>query len=124
MGKVVNIERCFEKFSDTFSPKIVGELNGQLVMVVRCEGDKVPWHIHENEDEMFFVMDGKMDILEGEKKTTLNAGEFYIVPSGTRHRVVPHGHVKLMLFEPADIAHTGKTQSEITKKEFDRLEFD
>ena len=50
MSKVVNIERCFEKFNDTFSPKIVGELNGQNVKVVRLEGDKVPWHTHENED--------------------------------------------------------------------------
>ena len=57
MKKVVNIEKCFEKFNDTYSPKIVGDLNGQYVMVVRLEGDKVPWHTHEKEDEMFFVVD-------------------------------------------------------------------
>ena len=54
MSKVVNIEKCFEKFNDTFSPKIIGELNGQHVKVARLEGDKVPWHTHDNEDEMFF----------------------------------------------------------------------
>ena len=64
MAEKVNIEECFEKFHDTFSPKIVGELNGQHVMLVRCEGDKVPWHTHDNEDEMFFVLDGTLDILE------------------------------------------------------------
>ena len=71
MSKAVNIEKCFEKFNDTFSPKIVGELNGQFVMVVRLEGDKVPWHIHENEDEMFFVVDGTLDIYEKDKSITL-----------------------------------------------------
>lgn len=64
MAKVVNIEKCFEKFNDTYSPKIVGDLNGQHVMVVRLEGDKVPWHTHEKEDEMFFVVDGILDIYD------------------------------------------------------------
>ena len=122
MAKAVNIDECFEKFADTFSPKIVGELNGQLVMVVRLEGDKVPWHTHENEDEMFLVVDGVLDVHEKDERITLHAGEFYIVRSGVEHRVVPRGHVKLMLFEPDGIAHTGKIQAEITKKSFERLE--
>jgi len=122
MAKVVNIEKCFEKFNDTYSPKIVGELNGQHVMVVRLEGDKVPWHIHEKEDEMFFVVDGILDIHEKDKNLTLQTGEFYIVQRGVEHRVVPRGHVKLILFEPEGIAHTGKVKAEITKKSFDRLE--
>ena len=122
MAKVVNIEKCFEMFNDTFSPKIVGELNGQFVMVVRLEGDKVPWHIHDNEDEMFFVVDGTLDIYEKDKNITLQSGEFYIVQRGVEHRVVPRGHVKIILFEPAGIAHTGKVKAEITKESFDRLE--
>ena len=123
MSQKVNIEKCFEKFEDTYSPKIVGELNGQQVMLVRCEGDKVPWHIHEHEDEMFFVLKGILDIHEKDKDLiTLRSGEFYIVRSGIEHRVVPHGHVKLLLFEPQNIAHTGKVKSEITKKKFDKLE--
>ena len=122
MGKVVNIEKCFLKFNDTFSPKIVGDLNGQYVMVVRLEGDKVPWHIHEKEDEMFLVIDGILDIYEKKKNITLQSGEFYIVQRGIEHRVVPQGHVKLILFEPKGIAHTGKVKSEITKEQFDRLE--
>jgi quercetin dioxygenase-like cupin family protein len=52
MQKVVNIERCFEKFNDTYSPKIVGNVNTQSVMVVRLEGDKVPWHTHDKEDDI------------------------------------------------------------------------
>ena len=121
MEKVVNINRCFEKFSDTYSPKIIGELNGQLVMLVRCEGDKVPWHAHENEDEMFFVLDGVLEIFEKEKNVTVKAGEFYIVKRGIEHRVLPRTHVKLLLLEPAGISHTGSVKSDITKSRFDRL---
>ena len=108
-------------FDDTFSPKIVGELNDQLVMLVRCEGDKVPWHTHDNEDELFFVVDGVLDIYEKDGKVTLHPGEMYIVKQGVEHRVVPQNHVKLILFEPAGIEHTGKVRSEITKKQFDHL---
>jgi mannose-6-phosphate isomerase-like protein (cupin superfamily) len=121
MSDVVNLEKCFESFSDTFSPKIVGELNGQYVMVVRLEGDKVPWHSHDHEDEMFFVLDGTLEIHERGKITTLQSGEFCVVEKGVEHRVIPQGHVKLMLFEPAGISHTGTVKAEITKENFDRL---
>jgi len=122
MAKAINIEKYFEKFSNTFSPKIVGELNGQNVLLVRCEGDKVPWHTHENEDEMFLVIEGELDVLENDRIITLNAGEFCIVTHGIKHRVVPRGHVKLLLFEPAGISHTGKVRTDITKEHFDRLD--
>ena len=121
MGKV-NIERCFDQFEDTFSPKIVGELNGQYVLLVKLEGDKVPWHTHDQQDEMFFVLEGTMDVLEGKGTITLNAGEFYIVKRGREHRVVPRGRVKLLLFEPSNISHTGSVKAEITKSRFDRLD--
>ena len=122
MNKVVNIEKCFERFNDTFSPKIVGELNGQYVMVVKLEGDKVPWHTHENEDEMFYVLEGVLDIYEKDKQVTVNAGEFYIVNRGIEHRVVPQNKVKLLLFEPVGIQHTGSVKSEITKSKFETLD--
>jgi mannose-6-phosphate isomerase-like protein (cupin superfamily) len=122
MSKAVNIEQCFERFSDTFSPKIVGELNGQHVKLARLEGDKVPWHTHDDEDELFLVVEGVLDILERDETLTLRAGEFYIVPRGREHRVIPHGHVKLLLFEPAGIAHTGDVRAEITREQYDHLD--
>ena len=122
VSKVVNIQKCFEAFEDTFSPKIIGELNNQLVMAVRCEGDSVPWHTHEDEDEMFLVVEGVLEILERNRQVTVRPGEFYIVRKGVEHRVVPQGHVRLLLFEPAGIEHTGKVDSEITKTRFDHLE--
>jgi mannose-6-phosphate isomerase-like protein (cupin superfamily) len=122
MSKVVNVAKCFEMFDDTFSPKIVGELNGQYVLLVKCEGDKVPWHTHENEDELFFVLEGILDVYEKGKSTTLQAGEFYVVNRGIEHRVVPRAKVKLLLFEPSGIAHTGSVKSEITKSQFEKLD--
>ena len=122
MGKVVNIEKYFAKFTDTYSPKIVGELNGQHVKLARLEGDRVPWHAHDNEDEMFWVVEGTLDILMRDETVKVHAGEFYIVPKGMEHRVLPQGHVKLVLFEPAGIEHTGKVRSEITKDHYDRLD--
>jgi mannose-6-phosphate isomerase-like protein (cupin superfamily) len=120
--RVVNIEQCFGKFSDTFSPKIVGEVNGQHVKVVHLEGDKVPWHTHEQEDELFWVVEGVLEVFQREGSVVLNAGEFCIVPRGSEHRVVPKGHVKLVLLEPAGIAHTGNVRAEITKDRYDWLE--
>jgi mannose-6-phosphate isomerase-like protein (cupin superfamily) len=122
MIKAVNLEKCFGLFHDTFSPKIVAELNGQHVKLVRAEGDKVPWHAHEAEDEMFLVLDGALEVLERSGSVRLQAGEFCVVPKGIEHRVVPVGKVKLLLFEPAGIAHTGRVRSEITKDHFDRLD--
>jgi len=122
MPTVVNIERCFTKFTDTYSPKIVGELNGQHVKVVRLEDDKVPWHTHDDEDELFYVLEGALDILERDSTVTLHPGEFSIVPRGREHRVLPHGHVKLLLFEPAGIAHTGNVRAEITRDSYEWLD--
>ncbi len=121
MLKVISIERCFERFSDTFSPKIVAELNGQHVKVVRLEGDKVPWHTHDEEDELFWVLEGVLDVLERDHTVTLHAGELCVVRRGSEHRVVPHGQVKLVLFEPAGIAHTGAVRAEITLDEYQWL---
>ena len=122
MGRPVNIKKCFEKFSETYTPKIVGELNGQHVKLARLEGDKVPWHMHDNEDEMFYVVEGVLDIEERDGRVTLRPGEFYIVRKGREHRAVPRGHVKVILFEPVGIRHTGNVRAEITKELYDRLE--
>ncbi|MFC1572551.1 cupin domain-containing protein [Candidatus Eisenbacteria bacterium] len=122
MLEVVNIEHCFTRFDDTYSPKIVGELNGQHVKLVRVEGDKCPWHTHDDEDELFLVLDGRLDVQDRDQSVTLKTGEFCIVPKGKEHRVVPHGHVRLLLFEPAGIAHTGNVRAEITLDEYEHLD--
>ena len=121
MDNVINILECFEKFEDTYSPKIVAELNGQYVLAVKAEGDKIPWHKHENEDELFYVVEGALDIYEKDNHVNVKSGEFYIVRKGIEHRIVPQGKVKLLLFQPAETTHTGDVKTEITKDKFDRL---
>jgi len=122
MLEIVNITDGFARFDDLFSPKIVGELNGQHVKLVRVEGDKVPWHTHDVEDELFWVLEGELEVLTHDTSVTLRPGEFTIVPRRVEHRVVPRGHVKLVLFEPDGIAHTGKVKAEITLDSYERLD--
>jgi mannose-6-phosphate isomerase-like protein (cupin superfamily) len=122
MLEIVNIADGFARFDDLFSPKIVGELNGQHVKLVRVEGDKVPWHTHDAEDELFWVLEGELEVLTHDTSVTLRPGEFTVVPRGVEHRVVPRGHVKLVLFEPDGIAHTGKVKAEITLDSYERLD--
>jgi mannose-6-phosphate isomerase-like protein (cupin superfamily) len=122
MLRVIDLERSFQKFSETFTPKIVGELNGQHVKLVHVEGDKVPWHTHDDEDELFFVIDGELEVQSREGSVTVQANQFCIVPRGLEHKVLPKRHTRLMLFEPAGIEHTGKVQAEITRDHFDWLE--
>ena len=119
----VSIEAAFSRFKDTFSPKIVADLNGQQVKLVRAEGDKVPWHTHEKEDEMFLVLEGVLEVVWEGGQAELHPWEFIVVPKGVSHRVVPKGHVKLLLFEPATTQHTGNVRSEITLDKLDRLTF-
>jgi mannose-6-phosphate isomerase-like protein (cupin superfamily) len=119
----VNIEAAFSRFAETFAPKIVADLNGQQIKLVRAEGDKVPWHTHEKEDEMFLVLEGVLKVLWTEGQAELAPLEFIVIPRGVSHRVAPKGHVKLLLFEPATTEHTGSVRSEITKDKLDRLTF-
>jgi mannose-6-phosphate isomerase-like protein (cupin superfamily) len=121
MNTVINLEAYFGKFADTWSPKIVGELNGQHVKLVKLEGDKCPWHSHAQEDELFLVVDGELQIQQRDGVVTLGPGEFYIVPRAVEHRVVPRPRARILLFEPAAIAHTGDVHAEITKTQCDRL---
>jgi len=124
MTRVVNLERCFEAFQETFTPKIVGELNGQHVKLVHLEGDKVPLHVHEQEDELFLVLAGELVVIDEGQEVVLGPGEFCIVERGREHRIVPRGKVRLLLFEPAGIAHTGAVRAEITRDACDWLEVD
>ena len=117
----VNLDAKLAAIQDYWNPRVVGELNGQQVRLAKLRGDFI-WHHHENEDELFLVLDGVLDVEERDGKVTLHPGELYVVPRGKEHRVVPHGHVKLLLFEPDGIEHTGKARAEITLDRYERLE--
>ena len=114
----INIQEKFELFDELWTPKIVGELNGQYVKLVKVKGEFV-WHDHKNEDEMFLVIKGNLVIKFRDKNIELNEGEFYIVPKGVEHKPVAEEEVHLLLFEPKQIAHTGEVKNELTKEKAD-----
>lgn len=111
----VNLAEKLALFSEHWSPKVVGELNGQHVKLVKFKGEFV-WHKHDNEDEMFFVVKGSFRMEYRDKIITLNENEFLIVPKGVEHRPVADEEVCIMLFEPATTLNTGDAESELTKE--------
>ena len=113
MQKVI-IEDKFNLFSEYWNPKIVGELNGQHVKLAKLKGEFV-CHKHDEEDEMFLVIDGVLKMEFRDKTIILNKNEFLIVPKGTEHRPVADSEVLVMLFEPATTLNTGNTENEMTK---------
>lgn len=119
MNKVTLSEK-FSLFSEYWSPKIVGELNGQHVKLVKLNGEFV-WHKHDNEDEMFFVIDGTLKIEFRDKTITLHKDEFLIIPKGTEHKPVAEEEVLVMLFEPATTLNTGDAENQLTKQQLDRI---
>ena len=105
-------------FHEHFSPKIVGELNGQHVKLVKFQGDFM-WHHHDQEDELFLVLHGsfRMDYRDetgAERSIDLKEGEFLIVPHGVEHRPRAAREVHILLFEPAGTLNTGNVRSEQT----------
>jgi mannose-6-phosphate isomerase-like protein (cupin superfamily) len=114
----VNLIEKFTLFDEHWTPKIVGELNGQYVKLAKLKGEFV-WHHHEAEDEMFFVVNGSLRMRLPEEEVVVGAGEFLIVPRGVEHCPVADEEVHVLLFEPKSTAHTGNVQSEMTVEEMD-----
>lgn len=114
----VNLLEKFNLFTDHWSPKVVGELNGQQVKLVKFKGP-FTWHHHDNEDELFYVVKGDFTMEYRDKNIEINEGEFVIVPRGVEHRPNATEEVWVMLFEPATTLNTGNTENEFTKKELD-----
>ena len=116
----VRLASKFASFSEHWSPKIVGELNGQHVKVVKFVGEFV-WHHHDHEDEMFLVHRGRFRMELRDRAIELGAGDFLIVPRGVEHRPVADEEVEVVLFEPAGTLNTGNVQSERTVAEPARI---
>jgi mannose-6-phosphate isomerase-like protein (cupin superfamily) len=112
----VNIKEKFALFDERWSPKIVGELNGQHVKLVKLHGEFV-WHHHEQEDELFLVLGGRLRMDFRDRRVWVEQGEFIIVPRGVEHRPVAEEEVHEMLFEPATTLNTGNVRNELTATE-------
>jgi len=104
--KKVNLNSKLKTFSEYWTTKIVGELNNQFVKIAKFKGEFV-MHKHEQEDEFFYVIDGKLFIELVDKTLELNTGEFVVTPKGVKHKPYAPEEVSVMLFEPATTLNTG-----------------
>lgn len=102
----VNLSEKLSQISEHWRPKVVGELNGQEIKLVKFQGE-FPWHQHEDEDEMFLGISGSFNLEFRDRTVTINPGEFVIVPRGVEHRPTAEQEVEVMLFEPANLLNTG-----------------
>lgn len=118
--KVVNLQEKFNSFSEYWNPKIVGQLNGQLVKVAKFK-DEFILHKQDKEDELFFVIEGKLLMETDDKTFEINAGEFIIIPKGINHKPMAVGEVKVLLFEPKSTLNTGNVEGEFTVKNLDNI---
>ena len=116
----VNLKEKLSRFNEHWQPKIVGELNGQLVKLVKFTGEFV-WHHHEAEDELFLVVAGRFRMEFRDRDVWLEAGEFIVVPRGVEHRPVAEEEAHVLLFEPASTVNTGNAGGARTVAELERI---
>jgi mannose-6-phosphate isomerase-like protein (cupin superfamily) len=120
MPEKVNLREKLSRFSDYWNPRVVGELNGQQVKLVKFKGEFV-WHHHDHEDELFLVVAGRFRMEFRDRHVWLEEGEFLVVPRGVEHRPVAEEEVAVMLFEPASTLNTGNVRDERTVAELERI---
>ena len=119
---VINVQEKFGRFNDHWKPKIIAELNGQMIYLAKIEGEFV-WHSHADEDECFIVQKGKLIMEFRDRTVELGEGELIVVPKGVEHKPrTPEGEETwLMLFEPASTKHTGDIVTERTVTEYEKI---
>jgi mannose-6-phosphate isomerase-like protein (cupin superfamily) len=116
----VNLSEKLTQIQEYWDPHIVGELNGQHVKLAKLKGDFI-WHSHQNEDELFLVLEGVLRLELRDGMVTLKPGEFYIVPRGVEHRPIAEEEVHLLMFEPASTLNTGNVRNERTVNKPQRI---
>lgn len=116
----VNLSEKLSRVKEYWSPKIVGEVNDSYVKLVKFKNEFV-WHHHENEDEMFLVLQGRMRMKFRDRDVIVSPGEFIIVPKGVEHKPVAEEEVHVMLFEPKTTLNTGNVRNERTLATLERL---
>ena len=116
----VNLSQKFDQIKEYWSPRIVGELNGQVVKIARIEGEFV-WHKHDEQDEFFLVVKGKIVIRLRDRDVDLKEGEFFVVPRGEEHKPFAEEEAHILMFEPAGTLNTGDVRDERTIEEVERI---
>ena len=112
----VNVQKKLACFTEYWSPKVIAELNGQQVKVAKLLGE-FEWHFHEQEDELFWVIEGCLEIHLRDKVIELQPGELFVVPRGVEHKPVAREECQIVLFEPARTLNTGNIVNDHTVPE-------
>lgn len=111
-----NVHKKFKEITEYFFPKVIAEVNDVYVKLAKIKGDKIPWHSHVGEDELFYVLDGELLLeVKGEEDRVMTAGDVYVVKKGTEHRVSADDECRIMLIENKTTAHTGEVETDITR---------
>jgi mannose-6-phosphate isomerase-like protein (cupin superfamily) len=116
----INIAEKFSRINEMWSPKILGEVNDSYIKAVKFIGEFV-WHHHENEDEMFMVISGKLRMKFRDREEMVGPGEFIVVPRGVEHLPVSEQETQVLLFEPKSTLNTGNVRNERTLAELEKL---
>ena len=116
----INIQEKFDLFSDQWSPKKIGELNGQQILLAKIQGEFV-FHKHDDEDELFMVMKGQLAMELRDRTVVVNPGEFFTVPRGVEHKPTAMEETHLLLFEPLSTKHTGDVVADITVDTYEEI---
>jgi len=111
--KKINFKSKFQKFEDHWSPKVIAEMNDYQFKLVKIEKDFI-WHQHDDTDEVFIVIEGKISIEFEDEIVEINEGEMIVVPKGKKHRPFADEEAKIMLIEPRGISNTGNIVSKFT----------
>ena len=118
----MNVKEMLDGIHEHFSPKVIGEVNDVYIKLAKIKGEKVPWHNHKDEDELFYIIEGSLLFeIENKKSFIMNEGDLFIVKKGINHRVSSKEECKIMLIENKTTAHTGEVKSEITKSVQEQL---
>ena len=120
MVKKINIDQKLSLFNDHWNPRIIGELNQQHVKIAKLKGEFI-WHKHDDEDEMFLVLDGTLKIAFRDRTETIQENEIIIVPKGVEHKPIAEEEVSIMLFEPVTTINTGAIENERTRKNLESI---
>ena len=120
MVNKVNVEEKFSRFSEHWKPKIIGEVNDAYVKAVKVKGEFV-WHDHPDEDELFFVVKGRLRIRLPDGEISLGPGEFAIIPHGVEHMPVADEEAHVLLLEPKSTVNTGTVSNERTVAQPERI---
>ena len=115
-----NIQEKLDLFTDQWSPKKIGELNGQQILLAKIQGEFV-FHKHDHEDELFMVIKGQLELEMRDATVIVNPGEFYTVPKGVEHKPVAKEETHLLLFEPLSTKHTGDVKADITVETYEEI---